>query len=292
MTLRCNRLSGLFDSNPAPIAPQTKAPPALVSTFGCAIDVTTGRVLYTKAANTVYEYPASTVKMMTMLLVAEMKGAALSSTVTWQASDDLDSGFSQVGFNNGDVVTWNDLLHGMMMVSGGDACQAAARVIGNEALGVPLTSTDGYAKFTEMMNARAKQLGCRNTAFSNAHGAEKHIVTARDMARITGSCFRNAVISALSLDTAYAINITGPNARTINITNTNPMLSVTGVKGSKTGSLSGGAYPTTYSLGTLWTTTGGKDIALYTMFSGTSADRYTDVNAMIAALPTDFPYLN
>lgn len=287
---RCHRLSGVFNENPAPIAPQTRTP-SITSTFGCAIDVTNGRVLYDKGANLGYDYPASIVKIMTVLLVAELKAGSLSETVIWQTSDDLDAGFSQVGFTNGDVVTWTDLLHGMLMVSGGDACQVAARVLGNEDAGNSLTSTAGYARFIEMMNARAEQLGCMTTAFVNAHGAELHVTSARDMARITGECFENAAVDAVARASAYTINVTGANARSINLTNTTPTLSISGVKGVKTGSLSGGIYPTTFNLVTLWTAPSGDNIALCTMGNGNSTDRYNDTSGMISSLPTDFPYL-
>lgn len=284
-------ISGLATAAPASTGPATISPAGKDSQFVAAIDITTGRVLYDKAANTVYDYPASTVKMMTVLLVAELKGDALSETVTWQTSDDLDSGFSQVGFNNGDVVTWADLLHGMLMVSGGDACQAAARVLGNEDAGAALTSTGGYARFTEMMNERAVALGCGNSRFSNAHGAELHAVTARDMAVIAAHCFSNATVADLALDTAYTINVTGANARAINLNNGNPLLDDAGVMGSKTGSLSGGSYPTTNSLGTCWQAPNGNIIGLMALNAATSAGRYDDTTEMISSLPTDFPYL-
>ena len=288
--LRCLRLSGLASDNPPPIAPQTITP-SLVSEFGFALDMSNGIVLYAKNGSIVYEYPASTVKVMTALLIAELKGDDLAGTVTWQTSDDLDSGFSQVGFQNGDVVTWTDLLHGILMVSGGDACQAAARVIGNEALGAALTSTAGYAKFVEMMNARARGLGCLSTVFANSHGADAHVVTARDMAVIAGTCFRNAVIDALARDLSYTINVTGANARAIGLTNANSALSIAGVAGSKTGSLSGGGYPTTWNLVTLWTSPGGVDVAIVNMGAETSSAGYADTSNMIDTLEDDFPYL-
>lgn len=288
-------ISGLYPAGGAAIAPETKAAPAIVnSPYACAIDVTNDWVLYDRAAYLVWPWPASTVKMMTMLLTAELKGGNLSETVTWQTSDDLSSNYSQVGFGNGDVVTWTDLLHGMLLVSGGDACQAAARVLGNEDMGNPLTSTDGYARFTTMMNAKAKALGCDSVAFINAHGADNHSMSAADLARIAGACFSNAVMDAMGRTGSYAINVTGANARTINLSNANPMISATGVIGSKTGSLTGsGDWPSdTYNLGTLWQAPGGQKVAVVNMYGASSAARYDDTTAMIAALPTDFPYLD
>lgn len=283
-------ISGLATAAPANTGPAAIVPTGKDSEFVSAYDLTAGRVLYDKAANTIYDYPASTVKIMTILLTAELKGDVLSETVTWQTSDDLDPGFSQVGFGNGDVVTWDDLIHGMLMVSGGDACQAAARVLGNEDAGNALTSTDGYARFVEMMNERAAALGCASR-FANAHGAELHAVCARDMAVIAATCFSDPTVAELALDTAYTINVTGANARSINLTNGNPLIDDTGVKGSKTGSLSGGIYPTTYSLATLWQAPNGNLIGLMALNSPTSNGRYDDTTEMISSLPTDFPYL-
>lgn len=288
--LRSLRLSGQFNSAPAlPVA--TTRTPSVSSPFCCAYDITNDRVLYDKDANVVYDFPASTIKVMTCLLVAEIKATSLSDTIAWQTSDDLAAGFSQVGFANGDVVTWTDLLHSMLMVSGGDACQLAARILGNEDAGNAATSTAGYARFNEMMNDRAVDLGCTNARFTNSHGAEYHPVSARDMAVISGACFKNTAIDGLARDTSYAISVTGPSPRTINLSNANSVLSTTGVKGSKTGSLSGGIYPTVFNLVTLWTSTGGVDVAIATFGAGTSTDRYDDTTDMIASLPTDFPYL-
>ena len=292
MTVWSQFLSGSYSSNAANIAPTTVTPTGLESPHACAIDVTNGWVLYDKSASEIYEYPASTVKMMTTLLVGEYRSTELATSITWQTSDDLASGLSQVGFQDGDVVTWNDIIHGILMVSGGDACQAAAREIGNELLGVSSTSESGYARFVERMNERAAELGCESTEFSNAHGAEQHKTTARDMAVIAAACFQNATIQARALDTSYTISVTGANARDIDLTNTDEMLAETGVLGAKTGSLFGGGYPTTYSLGVLWSSVGSKLVAIMNLAAPTSADRFADSKAMIASLPTDFPYLS
>lgn len=266
--------------------------PTLNSELGAAYDLTNQRLLYGKNESVVYEFPASVVKVMTCLLLGETKAANMSDTITWQTSDDIDASFSQVGFANSDVVSWDELLHGMLMVSGGDACQAVARVLGNESASNAIGSTLGYNVFTDMMNQKALDLGCQRALFSNSHGAFMHQISARDLAVIGGACFQNPVVQAMALTTSYTITVTGPSSRSIPLTNGNSLLGNPGVKGSKTGSLSGGIYPTTFSLVTLWTSPSGVDVAIATMASPDTTGRFTDHTNMIASLPTDFPYLS
>lgn len=288
------RQSGIYPRRAAQNAPQTKTPPDSVgSLYVCAYDIDNDRVLYDRRATTQFNYPASCVKVMTALLIAESKSAALDSqTVTWQVSDDLSASFSQVGFINGDIVTWRDLLNGILLVSGGDGCQAAARVIGNELAGNALTSTAGYARFTQEMNARAVQLGAVKTNFINAHGADEHVATARDMCVMFGEAFKNSILQDVCNNATYTINVTGANARAINLTQGNSIADDPGVLGTKTGSWVVTGVVTTYNLTTLWQSPSGARVAITTMAAADNATRTADTPAIIAALPTDFPYLN
>jgi D-alanyl-D-alanine carboxypeptidase len=287
------RLTGLYPGYPGPIAPQTRQAPTINSEFACAVDIDNGWVLYTKNHMAGYIYPASTVKLMTALLIAELKAGVLDSeTVTWQTSDDLAAGFSQVPLTNGDVVTWRDLLHGILLVSGGDAAQAAARVLGNENASRAITSTDGYADFVAMMNARADQLGNFKSAFVDSHGAGAVIFCARDAAVVFGECMKNAVIQSVMANTSYNINVTGANARTIALTNGNVLLGDEGVIGAKTGTYIISGLVDTSNMATLWQAPSGDRVAIFTMNASSSANRLADQRAIIAQLATDFPYLD
>lgn len=278
----------------ANVAPATREPPTLASRHACAIDIDHGWVLYTKDAQFVTDWPASTVKMMTCLLIAELKASVLDSeTVTWQTSDDIDPSFSQIGLANGDIVTWRALLIAGQMASGGDAMQAAARVLGNEDAGNALTSTAGYAAFVEMMNARAAQLGMNRTTFVNSDGRDRHKINARDLAVLAGAAFGNAAVADAAGRTTYGVSVTGPSPRTINLTRTNTFSGDSGVIGSKTGTLIiSGDVVTTYTLGSLWQAPSGDRVALATLGGPTDADRLADNRAMVAALVADFPYLD
>ena len=79
------------------------------------------------------------------------------------------------GFRIGEEVTYKDLLYGLMLPSGADAAQSLTRNIAG--------STE---KFIEMMNQKAKELGCKNTHFVNPTGLDhqEHYSTVEDVATI------------------------------------------------------------------------------------------------------------
>ncbi len=122
-------------------------------------------------------HPASLVKIMTMKLALEAVAAervSLDTTTTvgreaWRAGQ----GTSSMFLKEGQTVSVDELLHGIAVASGNDACVALAELLsGSEQL------------FVERMNERAQQLGLTGTHFVNSHGltAEGQLTTARDMA--------------------------------------------------------------------------------------------------------------
>ena len=83
--------------------------------------------------------------------------------------------FSRLWVDAGEKLTLRQALYAVIMVSANDCANAVAEKIGG--------SEEG---FVEMMNKKAKELGCVNTHFVNAHGLhdENHYTCARDMALI------------------------------------------------------------------------------------------------------------
>ena len=128
------------------------------------------KVLYAKGAyNKVY--PASITKIMTAMLA--LKYGNMDDTVTIsQENVTLESGSQVAGFQAGDQVTMDQLLHCLLVYSANDAASAIAEHIGG--------STD---KFVEMMNSFAAELGCTGTHFTNPHGLqdENHYTTPYDI---------------------------------------------------------------------------------------------------------------
>ena len=132
--------------------------------------------VYEKAAETRC-YPASTTKIMTYIITAEHVEDFENTYVT--VKDDIlhmldGTGSSMAGLVAGEKVSIYQLLCCLMIHSGNDAALVLADYIGG----------GDISKFVDMMNEKAKELGCENTHFANPHGLNdpNHYTTARDMA--------------------------------------------------------------------------------------------------------------
>jgi len=136
------------------------------------IDARSGRVLL--EYNPHIKLPmASTTKIMTALIALE-KGD-LNDKIKIGA-DTVDIEGSSIYLCEGETLSLEDLLYGLMLRSGNDSSLAIANHIG----GNPQS-------FSNMMNGRAKQIGANNTNFMNPHGLhdDNHYSTAYDLALIT-----------------------------------------------------------------------------------------------------------
>ena len=137
---------------------------------GVLLNLNDKKVLYAKGAyNKVY--PASITKIMTAMLA--LKYGNMDDTVTIsQENVTLESGSQVAGFQAGDQVTMDQLLHCLLVYSANDAASAIAEHVGG--------TTD---KFVEMMNSFAAELGCTGTHFTNPHGLqdENHYTTPYDI---------------------------------------------------------------------------------------------------------------
>ncbi len=137
---------------------------------GVLLNLNDKKVLYAKGAyNKVY--PASITKIMTAMLA--LKYGNMDDTVTIsQENITLESGSQVAGFQAGDQVTMDQLLHCLLVYSANDAASAIAEHVGG--------TTD---KFVEMMNSFAAELGCTGTHFTNPHGLqdENHYTTPYDI---------------------------------------------------------------------------------------------------------------
>ena len=93
-----------------------------------------------------------------------------------------EANLATAGFIVGEEVTYRDLLYGLMLPSGADAAQSLTRNIAG--------STE---KFIEMMNQKAKELGCKNTHFVNPTGLDhqEHYSTVEDVATIFQYAIKN-----------------------------------------------------------------------------------------------------
>ena len=135
-------------------------------------------VVYEKNADQ-RSYPASTTKIMTFIITAENVADWDQTTVTVRQDviDGLDPESTVMGLSShvGEQVSVRNLLYGLMLPSGNDAALVLADYVG-----------DGIPGFVAKMNAKAAELGCKDTHFANPHGLydPDHYTTARDMAII------------------------------------------------------------------------------------------------------------
>lgn len=140
----------------------------------------TGKILYDMRADKRMQ-PASITKTMTLLVALE--NGNLQDTVTvGKEILQIPGDSSKVPLIEGETVTLETLLYGLMIKSGNDAGMTIAVHIGG--------SVEG---FVDMMNARAQELGCTGTHFMNPHGYEdkNHYTTALDMAKIAQEGMKN-----------------------------------------------------------------------------------------------------
>ncbi|TCO79032.1 D-alanyl-D-alanine carboxypeptidase family protein [Marinisporobacter balticus] len=145
--------------------------PTITAPSAILIDGDTGDVLYEKSADT-QMYPASTTKIMTALLTLE--NTSLQDTVVID-KDTPFTGGSRIYLIEGEELKIEQLLYALLVDSANDAAVALAKHI-----------SGSVEKFAELMNKRAKELGAKNTNFSNPNGLpnDKHVTTAYDLAMI------------------------------------------------------------------------------------------------------------
>ena len=160
---------------------------------GILVDSVSGRVLFEKNSKE-RMYPASTTKIMTPLLAIEAveRGELSMDTqieITAQMLENLDIDGTSIALLEGEILTLENLLRGLMIASGNDAASAIATYVGG-----------GTSSFVDMMNTRAAELGAEDTHFVNPHGLhdDDHYTTAADMAKIACEAmkhfeFRNIV---------------------------------------------------------------------------------------------------
>lgn len=186
-------------------------PPGIEGNGAVVIDARTGEVLFDKNMNTQFE-PASMTKMMTCILTLENR--ELTDIVTIDAETPFTGG-SRIYLIEGEQITIQNLLYGLMLESANDCAVALAKEIGGS---VP--------EFADMMNAKAKELGCKNTNFINPNGLheEGHLSTAYDMALIAQYCMKNATFRELVTTYKYDIPGTNKQPETRHLYNTNRLL--------------------------------------------------------------------
>ena len=144
------------------------------------LDAASGRVLFEKNADS-RSLIASTTKIMTALVICEQCNVLDRMRIPKEA---VDIEGSSMYLQEGEVLTLQELLYGLMLRSGNDAAVALAIYCGG--------TVEGFA---ELMNDKARSLGMNNTHFVNPNGldAPDHYSTARDLAILAAYAMQNPI---------------------------------------------------------------------------------------------------
>ena len=155
---------------------------ALSAEKAIALDAVTGRVLYQKNADQ-QSLIASTTKIMTALVVCEQCNVLDRMRIPKEA---VGIEGSSMYLKEGEVLTIQELLYGLMLSSGNDAAVALAIYCGG--------TVEGFA---ELMNDKARVLGLSNTHFENPNGLDSpgHYSTARDLAVLAAYAMENPIFA-------------------------------------------------------------------------------------------------
>jgi serine-type D-Ala-D-Ala carboxypeptidase (penicillin-binding protein 5/6) len=164
-------------SEPVSFVPATTAatPPVMHALAGILVDIDTGAIIWGHDAHAELP-PASTTKILTALVALENFTPAQRVTVTapalHQAWDE-----TKMGLKAGETLTMQELLTGMLLVSGNDAAATIA------------VDTVGTERFVAAMNAQAAALGLHDSHFTNPAGLQDpdHYTSAYDLAAISAA---------------------------------------------------------------------------------------------------------
>jgi len=206
--------------------------------FAVIMDHDTGQILYSKRGDEPMT-PASMTKMMTALVVFELvERGEISLTDKFTVSEDawrrggFPSGTSTMGLKPKDTPTVEELLHGVITMSGNDACIVLAEGI-----------SGSEPAFAARMTQMAHEMGLSSVNFVNTTGleGEGHVVSAIDLAKI-------AKMTIDKYPQYYPwYSLPSYTWREYTQANRNPLLEVAGADGLKTGHLESSGYGLTAS---------------------------------------------
>lgn len=185
---------------------------ALSAKSAVAIHADTGEILY--AHNAEQKLPmASTTKIMTALLLAEEPDLT-QTLVTTKEMVTVEG--SSMGLLEGDTVSYYALLVGMLLASGNDAANTTA-----------IALSGSPQAFADRMNAKARQIGMKNTHFVTPSGLddEQHYSTAYDMALLGAYAMKNPVFAKVASSKSIAVEYGNPPYRRT-LTNHNRLLAL------------------------------------------------------------------
>ncbi len=169
--------------------------PGVYADSAIVMEASTGLILYEKNMDDQH-YPASITKIMTALVAIENSNLGETVTFSKNAIFDVDLDSSRIGIDVGEQLTMQQCLYGILLESANEVSYAVAEHVGG--------TVDA---FVDMMNKKAKELGCTNTHFVNPHGLHdsNHYTSSHDMALITQAALKNETFRKIFSTRTYQI---------------------------------------------------------------------------------------
>lgn len=185
---------------------------SLYSEAGILIDSKTGKVLYGKNEN-VKMFPASTTKILTAIITIENCNLSDKVTASREAIISIPPGYSNAEIQPNDTISVQDLLNVFLIHSANEAGYILAEHI-----------SGSIENFANLMNEKAKEIGCTNTHFTNPSGIhnENHYSTAYDMSLIAQYCMKNETFRKV-VSTPY-ITFSPSEGKQLKFYNTNDLI--------------------------------------------------------------------
>ena len=170
------------------------------SAAGLLINLDTGEVIYQKNADTQY-MPGALVQIMETIVVLEncqnlgTRITADASLYTKYAESEYPDDVRYADIQNHDVLTVEELLYALMLTSSVEASVMLANQFGNGSL----------SSFVDMMNAKAAELGCTQTHFTNVTGMYdvSQKTTANDLAKIMQYALQNSKFETIATTVSF-----------------------------------------------------------------------------------------
>lgn len=185
---------------------------AVNSPSAIVMETSTGTILYDKNSTQAL-YPASITKIMTTMIVLE--NAKLDDIVTFSDASIDETEGSGIARDYGEKMSVEECLYAIMLESANECAYAVAEHVAGS---IPA--------FAEMMNAKAKELGCVNTNFVNPHGLHdaNHYTCSYDMALIAKAAYENEMFRTITATKAHMIPPTNKHAEQTPLQNHNKLL--------------------------------------------------------------------
>lgn len=184
------------------------------STAAIVMETSTNTVLFSKNADQPL-YPASAVKIMTCLIALENCSLDDQVTMTATGVSGVTDGGANISAQLDEVFTMEQCLYAIMVASANDIALQVAEHTGGS-----------VEAFVEKMNARAQELGCTDTVFTNPTGLpdENQHITAHDMALIMEAAMANETFRTIASTSSYTIPATNVSGGERVLTNSFTMI--------------------------------------------------------------------